>query len=120
MADETVYECQNCPKRWKMGELINPIPDLEQRVAPGEPMPAGECPDEDCGAVCHVIDLNKPITILTVYLDGDGDLQFHGSLKEEGEFEKDLDGATAKVLHRFFIEGKIVKEDGEKEPIPVR
>lgn len=75
MADETVYECQNCSKRWKMGELINPIPDLEERVAPGEPMPAGECPDEDCGAVCHVVEVleklrvaedNKPTTILDV------------------------------------------------------
>ena len=44
-------QCQNCERRFAEDELINPIPDLCQRVAPGEPMPSGECPA--CGAVCH-------------------------------------------------------------------
>ena len=44
-------QCQNCDTVWPDAVLINPIPDLSQRVAPGEPMPSGECPS--CGAVCH-------------------------------------------------------------------
>ena len=45
------HECQNCKFMGREEELINPIPDLYQRVGPGEPMPSGECPA--CGAVCH-------------------------------------------------------------------
>ena len=35
--------------------LVNdtePIGDLEQRIAPGETVPAGECPE--CGALAHL------------------------------------------------------------------
>lgn len=47
------YECQNCGRRWGLEEL-NPVEDVLERVAPGEPMPAGECPGNSCvGAVCH-------------------------------------------------------------------
>lgn len=48
-----IYECQNCGQGWTLEELKTPIPDLEKRVEPGEPMPAGECPDPECGALCH-------------------------------------------------------------------
>lgn len=46
------YQCQNCQETWELSEL-NPMPTAHifERVAPGEPMPAGECPE--CGAVCH-------------------------------------------------------------------
>lgn len=49
MAIET--RCQNCGAVRDAEELVRPIPDVEERVAPGETMPYGECPD--CGAVCH-------------------------------------------------------------------
>jgi hypothetical protein len=45
------YECQNCGGTYPESGLVTPIPDLEERVAPGESMPAGECPV--CGALCH-------------------------------------------------------------------
>ena len=45
-----ILRCQNCRKRWKLDEL-KPLVDVMERVAPGELMPYGECPD--CGAVCH-------------------------------------------------------------------
>jgi hypothetical protein len=64
MATERPYEfgepvrgkarCDSCGTLWDEDEL-EPIDDLHQRVAPGEIMPAGQCPDEDCGAVCHLI-----------------------------------------------------------------
>ena len=50
-------ECQNCGKKWPDTEL-EPEKDIHQRVAPGEPMPNGQCPD--CGAVCHSIIVHKP------------------------------------------------------------
>ncbi len=52
--DLPLFECQNCDEKFTEGELINPIPDIGQRVAPGEPMPAGECPK--CGALCHEVE----------------------------------------------------------------
>jgi hypothetical protein len=49
------YACQNCEWRGEAGSLLD-IKDLEQRVAPGEPMPAGECPK--CGCLCHLVGSN--------------------------------------------------------------
>lgn len=46
-------QCQNCAEVWPDDEL-DPIKDLHQRVAPGEPMPTGECPN--CGCLCQPID----------------------------------------------------------------
>lgn len=46
----TPHQCQNCERLWSE-ESLKPIADVAERVAPGEPMPAGECPA--CGAVCH-------------------------------------------------------------------
>lgn len=49
-ANVAVHECGNCGEFHERDKL-NPIKDIEQRVAPDEPMPSGECPD--CGALCH-------------------------------------------------------------------
>lgn len=46
-----LYECQNCSGLYSLAKLVRPIPRLEERVAPGEIMPAGECPF--CGSLCH-------------------------------------------------------------------
>lgn len=46
--------CQNCS--WTgPAEALKPVPEIGilERVAPGEPMPAGECPE--CGALCHPV-----------------------------------------------------------------
>lgn len=42
---EPRYLCPNCGGRLTFDDLVNPIPDLCNRVLAGEPMPAGECPD---------------------------------------------------------------------------
>jgi hypothetical protein len=47
-----VSECQNCGLRWTSDEL-EPITGLLERVAPGEPMPSGQC--SSCGALCQPI-----------------------------------------------------------------
>ena len=51
---DPLAECQDCEQRTPESKLVNPIKDLAQRVAPGEPMPAGECPA--CGALCQEIE----------------------------------------------------------------
>lgn len=44
--------CQNC--NWKgAAERCKGIEHCELRVAPGEPTPAGECPE--CGSLCQLI-----------------------------------------------------------------
>jgi len=55
--DKPEVRCQGCD--WTgteedMEHVGANIPDLGQRVMPGEPMPAGECPE--CGALAHVIE----------------------------------------------------------------
>lgn len=45
--------CGNCGKLHSEETLVE-AKDLAERVAPGEEMPSGECPD--CGALCHLIE----------------------------------------------------------------
>lgn len=67
MEDEVkLARCQNCNRLWSLTSLdrFTDLNDLLERVAPGEVMPAGECPAEvevrdgvtaHCGAVCHIV-----------------------------------------------------------------
>jgi hypothetical protein len=48
--DTIICACPNCDWRG-LESFLKPIKDADQRVAPGEPMPNGECPH--CGALCH-------------------------------------------------------------------
>jgi hypothetical protein len=58
------YECENCGRQFTDadetdGEVSDEgwrhyIHHLQDRVAPGEPMPAGEC--HHCGALVHITD----------------------------------------------------------------
>ena len=50
---DSLHRCENCGNLYLFSELTNPIHDLHERVAPGEPMPSGECPAAECRAVCH-------------------------------------------------------------------
>src|SRR5258708_6035330 len=53
-ASEPLSQCDNCQDIFPESEL-KPVEDLSERVAPGEPMPSGECPT--CGAVCHLLEV---------------------------------------------------------------
>lgn len=57
-ADSQLYRCSNCNFVSFNLEGLPPIKDLLQRVAPGEPMPAGECPT--CGALVHIDEDSGP------------------------------------------------------------
>ena len=52
--------CNNCLANWKTHEL-RPIKDVFDRIAPGEIVPAGECPD--CGALCHLVQPPKRVVV---------------------------------------------------------
>lgn len=66
--DEPIHcSCPNCDWEGTTAEMkrVYPdIPDLSERMAPGEECPEGECPK--CGALCHPIDL--PTVDFTVHL----------------------------------------------------
>ena len=67
----TVHQCDNCDQYFDEDQL-DPIRDLMQRVSPGELMPSGECPNPDCGALCHPksLALKDALTLLFERLDG--------------------------------------------------
>lgn len=49
-------ECGDCGRIYDEADIVRVfpnIPDLAERIAPGEPVPFGECPD--CGALVHEI-----------------------------------------------------------------
>lgn len=55
--DGRKHECQNCG--WvgdynELGATFPAIIDLVDRIVPGEPVPSGECPRDDCGGLCHL------------------------------------------------------------------
>ena len=45
--------CQDCGKTWTDEQLNEITHGIWERVAPGEPMPSGECPE--CGALCQPV-----------------------------------------------------------------
>lgn len=60
--DNHPVQCGNC--EWRgTGKQLKPVENLFMRVDPGEPMPAGECPE--CGSLAHIVEPDSP------YPDGD-------------------------------------------------
>lgn len=47
--------CDSCAALWTDEELDD-IENFSMRVAPGGMMPAGQCPDLDCGALCFLVE----------------------------------------------------------------
>jgi len=52
-SEDYMARCDNCGTVWPDGKL-KPIQDAQERLYPGLETPAGECPSEDCGALCYV------------------------------------------------------------------
>lgn len=52
--DNDTYTCQNCGRKFENITDLEQMTDAHLRLEPGDPYPAGECPD--CGAVVHVDD----------------------------------------------------------------
>lgn len=47
-------QCDNCEAKWR-DEDLRVIERYRERVDPGGEVPSGECPDEECGALCYPI-----------------------------------------------------------------
>lgn len=59
----TYSECQDCGATWR-DDRLKEIHHIFARVAPGEPMPSGECPA--CGALCQPIEDSHVRTVFKV------------------------------------------------------
>lgn len=46
---EKLFKCPDCGSNIRTEDLIYPIPDVSEKVLPGEAMPQGECPE--CGGL---------------------------------------------------------------------
>jgi hypothetical protein len=47
-----ISECNNCGQAWPVAAL-DPIQNYWERVTPGSIVPAGQCPNPDCRALCY-------------------------------------------------------------------
>ena len=90
------HECQNCGSGWDEDELY-PLKHIHERVAPGEPMPSGECPE--CGAVCH------PEEVLFNHAFSIGFEAISGSENPEGVTEEELLKGLMKRISSLLHEG---------------
>jgi hypothetical protein len=45
--------CSDCGAVWHIDDM-QIIHSADERLFAGEEVPAGECPDEECGALCYV------------------------------------------------------------------
>lgn len=52
----TTHICSGCRQRLDDDSLVFPVPNVAEKVLPGEPMPVGECPD--CGTLIQTTDTN--------------------------------------------------------------
>lgn len=81
----TICKCQNCEWTGSRDELCA-IKDIGERVAPGEPMPAGECPD--CGALAHEVDLPlKEGFMVRQNPDAYGNFNIEGETRESADLD---------------------------------
>jgi hypothetical protein len=53
------YACDSCGKVYPF-EALNWIQGYGERVSAGNEVPAGECPDDDCGALCYPVPVEQP------------------------------------------------------------
>lgn len=62
-SDDMPARCQNCAKVYPVRDLA-PIADAEERLEIGGEIPAGECPDPECGALCMMVKAPRRIAVI--------------------------------------------------------
>ena len=67
MATKLNGKCWNCDRVWPEHEL-DEVHDFWGRVPPGDEMPLGQCPDPECGMLCHLV--KQPHKIIVVVEGG--------------------------------------------------
>ena len=103
--ESAMCECGGCGHECTMGG-VEMISDFEERVAPGEICPAGECPE--CGSLMHLKDNSHTIMLdaLRAVRDEFGDLI---------DGDEEMPGAdTVDAVCRLWgkVKGAIAKVEG--------
>lgn len=88
---ETRVRCQNCNWAGPYSDAQPDIPDIAERIEPGEIVPACECPK--CGALCHIADWQGPMRHLTnrMGLHAIRFVQKVADLAKEGAYDNSID-----------------------------
>lgn len=97
-----MYRCQNCG--WVGDAVAHPfphIPDFDQRVEPGEVVPAGECPE------CRALAYDRPQMIGVVLHDEESDEAFAREFATHVEADAFLEGV------RFVNDSAINADNAE-------
>lgn len=47
------FVCQDCGAAYESANQLHPLENPAERLSPGDRYPDGQCPDVECGAVCH-------------------------------------------------------------------
>lgn len=93
-------QCQDCGWEGDAG-ACHPLRDVAERVAPGEEMPAGECPR--CGAAAMLVRArNAPAVRIETLRDGDGATRF--ARVSQARAVRDVMALTGN-LYRYTVEG---------------
>lgn len=58
LPEDAPAQCDDCGWTGPASQTNQDIPHLTERIAPGETVPTGECPE--CGALCHYVAATAP------------------------------------------------------------
>lgn len=93
-----VWKCCNCNMTLTRESQVRfEIQDIHERVAPGEPMPAGEC--RECGALVHEEIIEQPIKTYTFSVEG---VVIRQGFNREAVREK-LQADLEEVFSNFYL-----------------
>lgn len=98
---KSTIQCQLCDKEWRENQVIplENVPDLLQRIAPGEVVPFGECPDPKCGGLCHQVEVEDLVRQLVPLLMPELLEGLSGHCARSSEIDEKV---------QFYLENKLV------------
>lgn len=104
---KTKYECGNCGPIKRIAKELIYVEGLNQRLDPGDTVPAGEC---ECGALAYVVEPDKPTRVI-LGIEG-GNLQSIVSTRDLQVHRVDWDNIQAgdKLTTTFEAPDRVVTE----------
>jgi len=104
----TLLCCDNCDKLFDESELevsFPDIPDLLERIEPGEPVPYGEC--IECGCLVHKAEPIPGKRVFVSVVGGKFEITLDGDGKSFSEREPDCITDDPKVAREFLVRARV-------------